>query len=363
MLVGRITLGHIKPVDGLQGTAGDTKLMEGSRLDRLQAHKQCRLRLERSLLEVGECQLFEIIGASHHVNHYSTHWRSLSSCLAIRYDTTMSDIFFLVLGAGCVWLYLWWTKPRKKPGQLDITGTQYQYVIGDNLSDSEIRLYRGMEITLPKFLPHIYLDAHTNDKMFGPRYTFPRNYQISLEGDFDAYFQMYALPAYKSVALSVITPDVMSTLMDHSVHFDVEIDGNKLRIISNKRVYDRHDREAQLLAAAQLVLPEITHRLRSWQPSDELESGNRYMPLTHNQTIKFGRYGISSASLFLGVLLGTIGLGTAVAGIMMFSDPALGDATSGWILIGLGVFFFPITWLYLIVGERRGWLWWLKHSE
>jgi hypothetical protein len=58
--------------------------------------------------------------------------------------------------------------------------------------------------------------------------SFKNNQKLSLEGDFDKYFTLYAPKEYKRDALYIFTPDLMSLLIDESNAFDAEIVDNKL---------------------------------------------------------------------------------------------------------------------------------------
>jgi hypothetical protein len=79
-------------------------------------------------------------------------------------------------------------------------------------------------VTLPDPLPHLILDAtsngHISDKL---PVGIDREQRLSLEGDFDRWFQAYSTPAYRMEALYVLTPDVMAALIDQAGGFNVEI--------------------------------------------------------------------------------------------------------------------------------------------
>jgi len=51
----------------------------------------------------------------------------------------------------------------------------------------------------------------------------PNTEKLSLEGNFDDYFTLYAPSGYEADALYLFTPDVMTNLMDEASAFDVEI--------------------------------------------------------------------------------------------------------------------------------------------
>lgn len=81
-------------------------------------------------------------------------------------------------------------------------------------------------ITLPRRLPHMVLDATRNGRGMVTR---PRAGQaLSLEGDFDSHFRLYAPNGYERDALYVFTPDLMALLIDEAGDLDVEIRDNQL---------------------------------------------------------------------------------------------------------------------------------------
>ena len=69
------------------------------------------------------------------------------------------------------------------------------------------------------------LDAKANNllRISNLSNTINRSQVLSLEGDFDSYFTLYAPEQYKRDALYVFTPDVMAALIDHGKEYDIEI--------------------------------------------------------------------------------------------------------------------------------------------
>lgn len=84
-------------------------------------------------------------------------------------------------------------------------------------------------------LPHMVLDSRSNNvRIFGKDITsnlpevFSRDQILSLEGDFNKYFTLYAPKEYERDALYIFTPDLMALLMDQSSQFDAEIIDNNV---------------------------------------------------------------------------------------------------------------------------------------
>lgn len=80
-------------------------------------------------------------------------------------------------------------------------------------------------LQLDRRLPHILLDARSNDGLFGSNlpHGFDRSQILRLKGDFDRHFTLYCPRGYERDALYVFTPDVMAAFIDGAADVDVEI--------------------------------------------------------------------------------------------------------------------------------------------
>lgn len=79
-------------------------------------------------------------------------------------------------------------------------------------------------VTLPVPLPHLVLAATADDARGGDLpASVGRGQRLSLEGDFDRHFRLYAPAEYERDALYLLTPDVMAALVDDAAGFDVEM--------------------------------------------------------------------------------------------------------------------------------------------
>lgn len=111
----------------------------------------------------------------------------------------------------------------------------YQYVTGSG-KNSQTHNYGYMQLTMPRRLPHMVLDAKKNNfwKMSNLPKIFNKDQVLSLEGDFDNYFTLYAPKEYERDALYVFTPDVMQHLIQHGQEFDMEIIDDQLFVYSSQ---------------------------------------------------------------------------------------------------------------------------------
>ena len=123
----------------------------------------------------------------------------------------------------------------------------YQYTVGSD-DDEHTVFYGYIMIQLERNLPHIVLDSQSdNARIFGMNLSdlpvnFDKNQRLSLEGDFDKYFSLYAPEEYKRDALYIFSPDLMALFIDESSPFDAEIIDNKLYIYSNS-VFNLQDQK------------------------------------------------------------------------------------------------------------------------
>ncbi len=93
--------------------------------------------------------------------------------------------------------------------------------------------YGFLSIRLPRPMPHVVVDAVAND---GMRSSLPisidAGQRVSLEGDFDTHFALYAPDGYGRDARYLFTPDVMALLIDSTGDLDVELADDRLTVFS-----------------------------------------------------------------------------------------------------------------------------------
>ncbi|RZU64549.1 hypothetical protein EV379_0849 [Microterricola gilva] len=143
--------------------------------------------------------------------------------------------------------------------------------------------FRFMEMGLPRTLPHLMIDARRNGSL---RSLLPGTQRLSLEGDFDRYFTVYAPQGYERDALQLLTPDVMVCLIDHGRRWDIEIIEDRLIVASSRfrRRSDRADVTAMLLFS-ELIGAELGRQAayytdpRADQPRTQVASAGRRLRL------------------------------------------------------------------------------------
>lgn len=101
----------------------------------------------------------------------------------------------------------------------------YQYG-GTWYREPALRRFGYVRIQLPRVMPNMVLEARANRRLFGRSnlpWTYKGRQMLSLEGDFDRYFTLYAPREYERDALYLFTPDLMVLFIDFAAPLDVEI--------------------------------------------------------------------------------------------------------------------------------------------
>lgn len=92
-----------------------------------------------------------------------------------------------------------------------------------------------LDVKLTRKLPHILLDSRANNPFgFSNLPQFQNSQHLTLEGNFNQYFNLYVPDGYERDALYFITPELMALLIDLGAKFDIEIVDDHLYIYSNR---------------------------------------------------------------------------------------------------------------------------------
>ena len=114
-------------------------------------------------------------------------------------------------------------------GQRLLEVGRYEYTVGDG-KHRRTYTWHYAGVRLPRKVPHLVLDSKANDSTLMGKalisnlpVVISNSQRISLEGDFDKYFTLYAPKQYEVDVRYVLTPDVMAALVDQSSLFDIEL--------------------------------------------------------------------------------------------------------------------------------------------
>lgn len=115
----------------------------------------------------------------------------------------------------------------------------YEYTVRHGKSSSTY-VYGYLRIQLKRRVAHMLLDSKGNNlNLFGGSFSnlpieMTKDQVLSLEGDFDKYFTLYAPAEYERDALYVFTPDLMALLIDTVAEYDAEVIDDQLYIYGSE---------------------------------------------------------------------------------------------------------------------------------
>lgn len=256
------------------------------------------------------------------------------------FDTIIKLSFAVIAVSLCARLYL--NRPRIKHEAFTQDGVPYMFMLGNHIVDLSGTPFNGITITLPKALPNIYIDSHSDKR--APRFSLPKACKLSLEGDFDHFFQVYTLPENRILSLSILSPDVMQVLVDILPDYDVEIVGRELRLVTDHKVYNQVSREIDLLDKSKELVSEIAHRLKSWEAIDSDETWH-IMPKGFSRVYKIGSRSLPGFWFRSGLVIAYIAL------ILLPSSVAADIKDGNWnqvVAHSIGsILLFPFSWILI----------------
>jgi hypothetical protein len=203
--------------------------------------------------------------------------------------------------------------------------------------------YGYIKFSIPRNVPHLLLDAKSNN-LFGKLSNLPKltkDQQLSLEGDFNNYFTLYAPNSYEADALYILTPDVMQTLLDNTKDFDVEIVDNNVFIYSNIPFDLTDSQELQdVLHIVSLLSKDVTEQTDYY--ADE-RIGDRSQNIIDQKGI---RLKTSKVPLIVTSLIFT-----AFISFILFADGSIDSGDIFTLTVGL-VILIPLT-IPVILHKRK----------
>lgn len=143
---------------------------------------------------------------------------------------------------------------------LSIRIFDYSYEIGD-IKSPERYNFAVAAIPLSKEYPHIFLDSKAN----GRSYKYAGSQQVKLEGDFNKYFRFLIPKGSQEGALTILSPDVMQTIVAQAKKYDLEIDGKFAFIVTPGFAFTKEVTQG-LFAVSGALAKELTELDRTWQP-------------------------------------------------------------------------------------------------
>lgn len=134
----------------------------------------------------------------------------------------------------------------------------YKFTTGEGKSRKD-HFCTVAHIHLEKPFPHLILDSRSNTTLLNKG---DAEQHVKLEGNFDDYFKLFVQKGRQIDALSVITPDVMQTLINMNSNQEIEIIGEHLFFIIKD---DQRNSAAviTLFDAVNALADQIVHKART----------------------------------------------------------------------------------------------------
>lgn len=262
----------------------------------------------------------------------------------------LAIITFVVLAFG---FYIFWRIRGTVQQNINLpNGEVYVSRYGTGLSRyGGAETFNGLEVELKKTLPHMLLDGHKSVRLIGPKNHVKRDQKLDLEGDFNSYFQLFVPKQYQQLALTILTPDTMQSLLESKGKYDIEIIGRYLRIIAYGRVSYKPEHIAEMKHIAETVLLDISHKMRSWNERSEQEAAGVILKMTPHESLKIGTVYIS-ANLFVHLIAFVVPALTIW--YLVLANPQEFTDELRWVSLFAGALFFPFGSILLeILGRRR----------
>lgn len=134
----------------------------------------------------------------------------------------------------------------------------YRYTIGSGKNEQTFYYVVG-EVSIDGTLPHLIVEPRT---FFSSPFTPTGLKALSLEGDFNKHFNVYATEGKEIEALQVLQPDTMAALLDDYKELGFECFGAKTYLYRNGMLADNRDAVLSLLALLERfydrLVPELT---------------------------------------------------------------------------------------------------------
>lgn len=181
--------------------------------------------------------------------------------------------------------------------------SEYEFTTGSG-KNRQIHQFSFVSINLTRRLPHIVLDAHSNNILGFSNLpaSFNRNQRLQLEGDFDKYFDVYCPVGYERDALYVLTPELMAALVDKGARYDIEIVDDTIYIYASGKMKWTAETIRSLLSPASAIGIEVIDNSKRYA---DAQVGNRQANLVapHGQRLKRGVALIEIAIVALGIIV------------------------------------------------------------
>jgi len=120
----------------------------------------------------------------------------------------------------------------RTPSQYFFEIGNFQYIVNSGGTSNKF-VYGFIRIKLPRRLPNLFLLSKRSGMPL-PK-TLQASQRLSLEGDFNKYFTVYAPSGYEPDALYILTPDIMQLFIEIAKDFTIEMVDDELYLYFKRK--------------------------------------------------------------------------------------------------------------------------------
>ena len=172
------------------------------------------------------------------------------------------------------------------------TIAEYHYETGEGKS-RQGHTYTVAYFIQGKAYPHLFLDGQQN----GRWEAYSGSQRLSLEGDFNDFFNLYVPDGESVDALSILTPDVMQTLVTGGRPYDIETQENYVFVVGKGSHYS-YEKLPQLLKFMTSLSQEFDQKDVTWNDTQLVAGAGQDLKRS-----AFGLTGTSGNKWSLAILL------------------------------------------------------------
>jgi len=175
---------------------------------------------------------------------------------------------------------------RNHPPSEGLKIGSYQAVLGEDL-DTPLGFMTGLILELPRSLPNILLLPNKQSEFYvSQNFTIKSGQRLTLEGDFNKFFQVYSIPGYEVFALEVLSPEFMQSLIDIDDKFIVTFALNNVYILLQETQSLTAQKKDEIIKAAGNLAGNIELKLRSWSETDAEAASRQMLDWTSTPSVR-----------------------------------------------------------------------------
>lgn len=207
-------------------------------------------------------------------------------------------------GIVCAVIVFWYFNPKEREtGVFTLGRNHYGYIIADR-TNLGLPKGNGILVALPSYVPHIFIDQHSNDKKIGLMRNFKTLFPLKLESTFGANTTIYAKNEERLDVLTILNPSTMEAIQKYAEDFDVEFVNKSMILWSNKKLVRRQELKAEAILATQKIAESLNQTFSRYAHKDMYFS--RLEVRDSDRLLKLGSIRIGSIRRIIFALIASV---------------------------------------------------------